>query len=616
MLRLLPDVKVGRSDIRSITLRGFPGGLNTLDSDIGIDAKFVVKLNNFVRTPNGSHRVRYGTRWFTDIATTSGILASSAIVDMEYFVNAIWAVTNRGETISIDVNGNKTMRWSQTIGGVPPVGGGWVNTINSTTTVDFVPFKGKLIIHNGVDKPIIVQPNLSVGLLEDLASGSSVNVPIGRFGCTVTDYHCVAGIALQPTTIYVSSKGTEGTFYGDPAPNDGIFFDVGAYAPEGAPEIRGIAGFRSYLIVFFATQSLVIKLGNYEERVVGGTPTRIHVPIFPDTFPQYGLISHRCITQVENDLIFAGRDGISSARRNLQSSEIDSTHISNRVEPTYRHDVGMLTDLELKLHAFLIRDKLHHNTVTHLPGGKAYAYTSDESPKYQSWSTWETPEYTCGCVSFIGRVFYAEGTRIYMQGNSLFDGEKIFADKEHDRDGVWTINTVYPVGALIHDVATNKTFRCTFGHQSGNDTIYDDIAAHVGEQIWEPYLGIPISFELETPWMDSRDPMSMKQARFLSVSSMGTAPFTVKAYVDNLYRNFDSDIVYEPAVQMDFVGNDAVGFGLDSLPYGGGRRSYDARLYKFPVRFKSLKLNMFGATIQPLEIGIVSILFSSGKYKR
>ena len=479
MLRLLPDVKVGRSKIENITLRGFPGGLNTLDSDIGIDPKFVTVLNNFTRTPNGSHRVRYGTQWFTDIATTAGLTQPCHIVDMEYFVNSIFAVTDRGEVVSIDINGVKTMRWSQAIAGGPPPFG-WGNAENYVTTVDFVPFKSKLIIHTGVDKPLAISPDYSVRLLGDAAfvEHPTTYVPIGRFGCVVANYHCVAGIPSAPTSIYVSAKSTDGTFVGAPD-SDGIFFDVGAYAPEGAPEIRGIAGFRSYLIVFFATQSLLVKLGNYES--IGDPPVITHVPIFPDTLPQFGLLSHRCYAQVENDLIFAGRDGVSSARRNLQSAEIDSTFISNRVEPTYRHDVGMISDDTLRLQAFMIKDKLEHSTVTHLPGGKAFTYTSDEQPKYQSWSTWTTPTYTCGCSSFLGRVFYAQGTRIFQKGNSIYNNEKITADKIYDRDRLWTINTVYAANELVHDAATNKTFKCLFGHQSGNVSIYEDMSKQPGE---------------------------------------------------------------------------------------------------------------------------------------
>lgn len=611
MLRILPDIRPGRASVQNITLRGFTGGLNTLDSDIGIDAKYAVILNNFTRTPNGTHKLRYGNQWFADIADL--VLSPSNIVDMEYFVDEGLAVTDRGEIVGVDRDGIKTVRWNEAIANALPGNPlGWGHVIGSTTTVDFVPFKGRLLIHNGRDRPLRVYPNLNVEYLGDLgADNANTFVPIGRFGCTVGDYHVVAGVSETPTTIYVSAKGTDGTFEG--APNsDATSIDVGAYAPEGAPEIVGIAGFRAYLIVFFASQSLVIKLGVYE--TVDGVP--MHKPQFPDTLPQFGLISHRCIMQVENDLIFAGHDGISSVRRNLQSAEVDSAFVSNRIEPTYRRDIGMRETEDLKVHAFMIKDKLEHNTVTYLPGGKAYTYTSDEQPKYQSWSTWTSPDWTCACTTFRGRVFYAQGTRLYQGGNSVFDGEKFSADKLHDRDALWTINTGFSAGDLVHNAASGKTYRCVYGHLSGATTIEDDIAASPYVQLWEEYLGIPISFELETPWMDGANPMLMKQTRFLSMNTKGTAPFTVKAYVDNLYKNFDGEVVYEPGITMDFVGNDAVGFGLESEPYGGGRRSHDPRLYKFPVRFKTLKLNISGSTVKPLEIGTVSILFSSGRYKR
>jgi hypothetical protein len=72
---------------------------------------------------------------------------------------------------------------------------GWSNGLD---TADFVPYKNELIIHNGIDKPITINRDLEVKYLQDLASGSNVNVPIGRYGCVVSNYHCVAGIL--PTT--------------------------------------------------------------------------------------------------------------------------------------------------------------------------------------------------------------------------------------------------------------------------------------------------------------------------------------------------------------------------------------------------------------------------------
>ena len=62
------------------------------------------------------------------------------------------------------------------------------------------------------------------------------------------------------------------------------------------------------------------------------------------------------------------------------------------------------------------------------------------------------------------------------------------------------------------------------------------------------------------------------------MATKGNAQFTLKAYVDNLYKNHDGDIVFPPALSMDFVANEAPGFGYDAGPYGGGRRSGDPRL--------------------------------------
>jgi len=108
-----------------------------------------------------------------------------------------------------------------------------------------------------VDKPVSISVALATTYLQDLATGSNTNVPIGKYGCTVGNYHVVAGIPAAPTVAYIASKATAGTFPGDPAPNDAISFDVGAYAPAGATEIRGVAGFRQFLIVFFLTQAAI-----------------------------------------------------------------------------------------------------------------------------------------------------------------------------------------------------------------------------------------------------------------------------------------------------------------------------------------------------------------------
>lgn len=98
--------------------------------------------------------------------------------------------------------------------------------------------------------------------------------------------------------------------------------------------------------------------------------------------------------------------------------------------------------------------------------------------------------------------------------------------------------------------------------------------------------------------------------------SNGTATFTLRVWVDNLYKDADGNILYNPAISMDFVGNDAPGFGYDAGPYGGGRRSGDPRLMGFPIKFKKLKAGIVGSTTKPLEISLISFLYLKGLFKR
>jgi hypothetical protein len=262
---------------------------------------FMPVLRNFRRNPNGSQQVRFGSSFVNDVSS----VVTGTIVDMEYFSDRIIACTTTGQIASVNGAGVASAIWNATIAAaLPGTPAGWANGV---TSLDFVPFKQQLIMHNGTDKPITFSSAFVATYLQDLVTGSNVNVPIGKYGCVVSNYHCVAGIPAAPTTVYVSSQSTAGTFVGDPAPNDSIAFDVGAYAPEGSSEIRGIAGYRTNLVMFFRGAALVIELGNYDS---GG----IHTPKFPDQLSNLALLGHRAITTtIEQDLMFAGLAGVSSA---------------------------------------------------------------------------------------------------------------------------------------------------------------------------------------------------------------------------------------------------------------------------------------------------------------
>ena len=272
--------------LENITLRGFGGGWNAIETDLQMDSTFLVTTRNFRRTPGGTQKIRYGSKWFADLSDTE---SGSRIVNMIYFsANLICALAN-GHIVAIDGNGSKLVIWNPTIAALlPGHPAGWSTNLDIAgpplvkASIDFVPYKNQLIVHNGIDKPLTISRTLVVTYLQDLASGSNVNTPIGRYGCVVSNYHCVAGLPSAPTLIYISAVGTAGTFPGDPIPNDSITVDVGAFAPQGAVQIRGIAGFRANLLVFFQDQTVIVKLGTYNA-------AGIHQPFFPDTMPSFGL---------------------------------------------------------------------------------------------------------------------------------------------------------------------------------------------------------------------------------------------------------------------------------------------------------------------------------------
>jgi hypothetical protein len=602
--------------LENITLRGFGGGWNAVETDLQMESTYLVTAKNFRRTPGGTQKIRYGSKWFADLSNVAA--AGSHIVDMEYFAESLICVLSTGVIVAVDGSGAKTIIWNTAIAVLLP--GAPAAWSGGLTSVDFVPYKNTMIIHNGIDKPITISRLLVVTYLQDLATGSNVNTPIGKYGCVVSNYHCIGGIPATPTTIFISSVGTAGTFVGDPIPNDSISVDVGAFAPQGALDIRGIAGFRSNLLVFFQDQTVIVRLGQYNA-------AGVHTPFFPDTMPTFGLLGHRCISAVENDLLFAGLAGMASARRNLLSvsGTLESQTLSEKVEPPYRQTIGLLTDNEQLKSCWMLYDALSHDMLLFTPTGRVFVYSFSTKLKYSAWSEYEGIDVQCGCKSFLGRVFYADTLRIYQHGNAVFEDEQFYFDRTQDRDFNWANNTNYNIGDIARDVDLGQSYECILGHKSNLiGTFANDRETH--QPRWELFVGIDIAFELELPWLDSKDPMKVKMIRFINMATKGDAQFTVNAYVDNLYKATDGTILFQPSLSMDFIGNEASGHGYAPQhfssdthgegPYGGGRRSGDPRLYKFPVKFKTLKIAVVGAHGGNLEIVNMSFLFSRGKYKR
>lgn len=603
---LLPKAfkRTAGTKLDKVALRGFGGGWNAIDDDISMSPKYLVTQHNMHRTSSGASEVRYGQQWFADVKD----VVAGDVVDCFYFANSIISVTEEGEIAVTDADGVNIAIWNNAIAGaLPGAPTGWTSSVEQVT---FVPFRDSLVIHNGVDKPVSIDVALVTTYLQDLPTGSNTNVPIGKYGCVVGNYHVVAGIPAAPTTIYIASKATSGTFPGDAAPNDSISIDVGAYAPAGATEIRGVAGFRQYLIVFFLTQAAIFTLGTYDS---GGA----HTPIPFDTIPHFGLLGQRCVVQLDKDLFIADLDGAGTASRNLFSGLVDTDQLSDIIAPAYRGSVGNINADVLLKGAFTAYDRLGDHVMLFVPGGQVFVYSENSKLRYKAWSPYGfAREFRSGCSTAFGRVILTRGSRLYQVGNKAFD-EEYRGDFVNDHEADWLHSTIYSIGQIIRDPITDQCFTCSVNHTSPATGTFAEYR-EMNVDYWTEYLGEEIPFEMETPWIAGRDAMQTKQNRFIGLQTKGNAPFTLEAYVDNLYKDVDGNVIYDPAVTMDFVGNDTSGYGNeDEQPYGGGRRSGDPRLWSFPVKFKSIKFRITGASSQR-SLNVISILalFSRGNYKR
>lgn len=599
------------SKLDSSTLRGFGGGWNSIDEDLSMKPSFQVTLINFHRTTSGAQAVRFGQKFVCDIQAVH----NSPILDGIYYNTwnivfcedgFILKVSETGSTISII--------WS----GFPA---GTVADGPLIKQVSFVPFKDTLIIHTGQTKPLEIKPTMVCDYLADPVGGNALT-PIGKYGCVAANYHCVANIIttkLEPpvtgvivvderkqTEIYISSKGTSGVFPGDTDPNDSIAIDVGAYAPEGAAAIRGIAGFRTYLLVFLQNITLQVKLGEYDDNGA-------HVPRFPDTLPQFGLLGNRSIVTVENDIMFCGLSGLASAKRNLYAPDsITSDFLSTAISNTYRKITGALSNDDQLTKSFAAFDKLNNNFMLFMPEGKVLCYTFNPHLKMRSWSQFEDMDWTAAWASILGRIFLTKGTKIFLGGNGTFEDENFYADRIGDRDYTYAPSHSFVAGDLVYDPQTFEVWACLASYLGTAVPTFAQERINNPDK-WTLYEGLAIQIEMELPWIDGKDPLKLKQLRYVSIATKGDAEFTFEAYVDNLYKDVDGNVIHAPSVSMAFIGNDAYGYGFDDGYYGMGRRSRDPRLFGMPVKFKSVKFKLWGATTKKLEVINLSFLYARNR---
>lgn len=593
-----PVQRARREELKSATIREFNGGWNVIDSELSLTSEYAVRLRNMFRHPDGSLGVRYGTRLFASLSVALG----ADIVNMAYFNGFIVAVGTNGNVSATDGTGTSYRLWDNDIAGALPSSPvGW----GTTTFASFTQFKGELIICNGVDKPLLLNRSMGMDYLQDLATLTNANTPVGRYVATHKQFVIIAGDPLAPSTIHISARRTSGTYEGDPS-SDGTSLDLAAYISSGTADIVGMIAFRDRLLVMFDTNTVIVVLGEYDSAT--------HVPRVDDVIAEHGSVSHRSMQWLGDDVLYADVAGAASVKRALFTQTIQPNHPSELIKPAIQKDLSRLSVTSREDRVLSVYDPLASQYIMFIPNTdnevdtletRGFVYTLIETLKVKAWSEFTEMKWSAACVSQEKRVFYAAGDEIFISGNAndVISGDRV-GSEETFSDGT------------------------TFTDQTGFFPVFDGV-----------HQGIPIIFDWELPWSDFDHRTLKKDVKYMSMDVEGTGRFTAELYVDNLYRDrtdlgesftdetlFSDDFgfiayrdepVRTPALSLEFVGGDALGFGsMFGNYFGGGRNTQEEMLWGFEASGKLFKLRFSGETVEPLRFVSTSLLYQLKTIRR
>lgn len=228
-----------------------------------------------------------------------------------------------------------------------------------------------------------------------------------------------------------------------------------------------------------------------------------------------------------------------------------------------------------------------------------YAFEYNKDFRIKRWTLHRGWNFDCGCVSQRGRVFFAKGSRVYRMGD--YD-EPLFADYIGDYNvNEWNNSTAYTEGQKVLDQDNGITYLCLLDHTSAAaGTFVEDRDA--APDNWEQFEGIPIKWELETPWSDMQQRARVKVMQYVNLDTEGYDNFTLSAFTNSIRRDPNTNELI-PNAEMQFQAGSSGGFGIQ-LPgnFGGGRRTREEKVWPFGFRGKLIRWRYSGETTKKVRV--------------
>jgi hypothetical protein len=364
--------------------------------------------------------------------------------------------------------------------------------------------------------------------------------------------------------MYISAKGTSGTFFNDPAPNDAVNVDLGPRVSLGSSRITGLVAYRDKLLVSFERGILPLNLGNYT-----GSPS-VHDPTDDGFIEEFGCLTHRSLVSVGDDTFYCDNVGVNSITRVNIFNTLRPIRASHLIDPLTTELIQPLSAQQISQYVFAVYDLRNFRYMLFVPRFAedgvtvvetiGFSYSNIPALKIQAWARLRGWRWQAACRTALQNVIFAMDNKLYS----------------YDFDN------------------------------------FDMSADFLGDPSIAGGNGVPLDFEWELPWADMKKRMDIKATRYIGLDTQGTAEFTVEGYVDNIVEYQGQDA---PLLQMHFVAGNSSGYGASpygNSGYGGGRRTSTEFLYAWVMKFKLMKLRFFGSTMGKLKFISISIAYVHG----
>lgn len=589
--------------LTSVTARKFEGGLNVVDSELNLSSKYAVVLDNMYRGLEGSIMVRQGCKKYADLSSIS----DGYQINGQYFAARNITVNSVGQVFAIDGTGAATRIWDSAIAANLRPG---LVTWGPTDFVAFEEFAGELTIHNGVDKPLIVNSSLLVDYLADPATGSNLNVPIGKIVCKF-DKHLIVAVGSE---LNVSDEDTSGVFTGDAGATYAAIFDLKTRVTSGPTDIVGLSPFNNWLLVHFQECTIPVQFSKTT------TPDALIIAPATDNssnFNSYGSISSRSSQDLGNVTLACDIVGVTSIAPATFTAKLSPDRPSRLIDPLIQSALSNLSTATMMNSVFSQYDRLSSMYMLFVPDTiresqvetHGFGYRYIDKLGIEAWNTFSGQNWAWSSRSSEGLVFFgrANDNVIFVKG----DEKKLplYADFIGDQE-TFSDGTVFLDGTGLSPVSDIDT------------------------------SGVPIKFIWELPWSDLKKRAIQKTIRYLIIDAQGTSAFTIKMFIDNKYVNkadagetftdntlFDDDLGFirdalspdlTPALELEMVASDYGGYGEEPYGdiYGGGRNTGFSRNVLFPTKCNLFKLRFEGETMRPLKIVGITPVYIDGSIRR